>query len=101
MGNDLKGNQESAVPLRESLDADRESLQSAHTVGVDILARLKATQCCDVAINGLLGAAIEEIERLRAALYHALDIVRQNDILRWELKADLERHLCAALERKP
>jgi len=30
MGDDLKGNQESAVPLRESLDADRESLQSAH-----------------------------------------------------------------------
>jgi len=29
MGNDLKGNQESAVPLRESLDADRESLPAS------------------------------------------------------------------------
>jgi len=35
MGDDLKGNQESAVPLRESLDADRESLRSSHTDRVE------------------------------------------------------------------
>jgi hypothetical protein len=32
------------------------------------VARLKSTQCCDPVIDGLLGAAIEEIERLRQTI---------------------------------
>jgi len=59
----------------------------------DLLARLKATQCCDIAINGLLGAAIEEIERLRAAL---------EQIAEMQLLPHYARsHARAALERKP
>ncbi len=44
----------------------------------DVLVRLKATQCCDPVIDGLLGAAIEEIERLRKSVLN-----RQGDDLCW------------------
>lgn len=32
---------------------------------LDVLERLRVTQCCDPVIDGILGAAIEEIEALR------------------------------------
>lgn len=37
--------------------------------GAGLLTTLKGTQCCDPVIDGLLGAAIEEIERLRGAIH--------------------------------